>query len=159
MICVPNIYLFFHIEFCFSRVPTCPVLLCIVSGQPVTLLCLSKWVLSYDLWWVIFEENIVFEFWKQNNQCIKIVVLYMKEKERSFHIFNDENDRYVKSFTTVNNNEVIRTKLTDKKSDFAWLIKTVFFNVLLLFVSFFYNEIWSTTLHNKLKSNETFRFL
>jgi hypothetical protein len=83
----------------------------------------------------------------------------MKEKERSFHIFNDENDRYVKSFTTVNNNEVIRTKLTDKKSDFAWLIKTVFFNVLLLFVSFFHNEIWSTTLHNKLKSNETFQFL
>jgi len=68
---------------------------------------------------VIFEANIVFELWEQNNQCIKIVVLYMKEKERSFHIFNDENDRYVKSFTTVNNNEVIRTKLTDKKSDFA----------------------------------------
>jgi hypothetical protein len=57
----------------------------------------------------------VFELWEQNNQCIKIVILYMKEKERSFHIFNDENDRYVKSFTTVNNNEVIRTKLTDKK--------------------------------------------
>ncbi len=57
----------------------------------------------------------MFELWEQNNQCIKIVILYMKEKERSFHIFNDENDRYVKSFTTVNNNEVIRTKLTDKK--------------------------------------------